>query len=359
MTPDTFPLQAPHLRGPGAAGTAAESGAVASALRGAAAPVLPGTGGPPVRPPAGDAGGSSGDGASGAAPSRFAGATPEALARRRAKGRLLRGVALAATLVGLVVLALLLGQVLVQALPWLRVEMLTEYPSRIPERAGLLAALVGTFWLMVVTAAFAVPVGVGAAVYLEEYARPGRLVRTVSLNIANLAGVPSVIYGVLGLALFVRALGFGASFLAGGLTLGLLVLPVIVIATQEALRAIPVGLREASYAVGATRWQTVRSHLLPAAAPGALTGVILALSRAIGDTAPLLVVGAATFIAFLPSTPLDAFSALPVQIYNWTARPQADFQGLAAAGIVVLMAVLLVMNGLAIWLRSRAERQAR
>lgn len=300
-----------------------------------------------------------GRGPSAPRPSVFARATPEALARRRAKGRLLHGVALAATLVGLVVLALLLGQVLVQALPWLRVELLTEYPSRIPARAGLLAALVGTFWLMVLTAAFAVPVGVGAAVYLEEYARPGRFVRLVSLNIANLAGVPSVIYGVLGLALFVRTLGFGASFVSGGLTLGLLVLPVIVIATQEALRAIPVGLREASYAVGATRWQTVRHHLLPAAAPGALTGVILALSRAIGDTAPLLVVGAATFLAFLPGSPLDAFSALPVQIYNWTARPQADFQGLAAAGIVVLMAVLLTMNGLAIWLRSRAERRAR
>ena len=291
--------------------------------------------------------------------SDYASATPAALAGRRRKGALLRAAAVAAAALGLVVLGILLVQVAVEAAPWLSTGLLTEYTSRIPRRAGILAAIVGTFWLMIVTAAFAVPVGVGAAVYLEEYARPGRLVRTVSLNIANLAGVPSVIYGVLGLALFVRALGFGASFLAGGLTLGLLVLPVIVIATQEALRAIPVGLREASYAVGATRWQTVRSHLLPAAAPGALTGVILALSRAIGDTAPLLVVGAATFIAFLPSTPLDAFSALPVQIYNWTARPQADFQGLAAAGIVVLMAVLLVMNGLAIWLRSRAERQAR
>ena len=293
------------------------------------------------------------------APVRFARATPEAIARRRAKGTRLHAMALAATLVGLVVLAILLVQVAVQAAPWLRFGMLTEYASRLPERAGLLAALVGTFWLMIITAAFAVPVGVGAAVYLEEYARPGRFVRLVSLNIANLAGVPSVIYGVLGLALFVRTLGFGASFLSGGLTLGLLVLPVIVIATQEALRAIPRGLREASYAVGATRWQTVRAHLLPAAAPGALTGVILALSRAIGDTAPLLVVGAATFLAFLPGSPLDAFSALPVQIYNWTARPQADFQGLAAAGIVVLMAVLLAMNGVAIWLRSRAETRAR
>ncbi len=278
------------------------------------------------------------------------------LARRRARGRVLHAAALAATSVGLLVLAALLVQVAVQAAPWLRVELLTEYPSRLASRAGLRAALAGTFWLMLITAAFAVPVGIGAAVYLEEYARPGRLVRLVQLNIANLAGVPSVIYGVLGLAVFVRVFGLGASYLAGGLTLGLLVLPTIVIATQEALRAVPTGLREAAYGVGATRWQTVRHHLLPAAAPGALTGVILALGRAIGDTAPLLVVGAATFLAFLPASPLDPFSALPVQIYNWTARPQADFQGLAAAGIVVLMAVLLAMNGLALWLRHRAER---
>ena len=290
---------------------------------------------------------------------QFAAATPEALARRRRKGSLLHGVAVGATALGLVVLGLLLVQVAVQAAPWLSPHLLTEYTSRIPTRAGLLAALVGTFWLMVITAAFAVPVGVGAAVYLEEYARPGRFVRFVGLNIANLAGVPSVIYGVLGLALFVRAFGFGASFLSGGLTLGLLVLPVIVIATQEALRAIPRGIREASYALGATKWQTVRTHLLPQAAPGALTGVILALSRAIGDTAPLLVVGAATFIAFLPASPFDPFSALPIQIYNWTARPQPDFHGLAAAGIVLLLAVLLVMNGIAIWLRGRAEAAQR
>lgn len=291
--------------------------------------------------------------------SDYASSTPAALAGRRRQGALLRAAAVAATALGLVVLGILLVQVVAEAAPWLRPSFLTEYTSRIPRRAGVLAAIVGTFWLMVVTAAFAVPVGVGAAVYLEEYARPGRWVDLVRLNIANLAGVPSVIYGVLGLAVFVRALAFGASFLSGGLTLGLLVLPVIVVATQEALRAVPRGLREASYALGATRWQTVRTHLLPQAAPGALTGIILALSRAIGETAPLLVVGAATFIAFMPATPLDAFSALPIQIYNWTARPQADFRGLAAAGIVVLLAVLLVMNGIAIWLRNRAEAQSR
>ena len=284
---------------------------------------------------------------------------PAGLVRRRRRGRVLRGLALAATLFGLVALAVLLLQVLVEGVPWLSLDLLTEYPSRIADRAGLKAALVGTFWLMLVTAAVAVPVGVGAAVYLEEYARPGRVLDLIRLNIANLAGVPSVIYGVLGLAVFVRVLGFGASFLSGGITLALLVLPVIVIATQEALRSIPRGVRESAYALGATRWQTVRAHLLPLAAPGALTGVILALSRAIGETAPILVVGAATFLAFLPATPLDAFSALPVQIYNWASRPQDEFRGLAAAGILVLLAVLLVMNGLAIWLRDRAERRGR
>ncbi|WP_412067977.1 phosphate ABC transporter permease PstA [Rubrivirga sp. IMCC43871] len=280
-----------------------------------------------------------------------------ALARRQRRGRVLRGLSLAAVAVGLGTLAALLGQVLVDGLPWLSADLLTEYPSRIAERAGLKAALVGTFWLMLVTATVAVPIGVGAAVYLEEYARPGRGLDLVSVNIANLAGVPSVIYGVLGLAVFVRVLGLGASFLAGGITLALLVLPVIVIATQEALRSIPKGVRESAYALGATRWQVVRAHLLPLAAPGALTGVILALSRAIGETAPILVVGAATFLAFLPATPLDAFSALPVQIYNWASRPQDEFRGLAAAGILVLLAVLLVMNGLALWLRDRAERR--
>ena len=282
---------------------------------------------------------------------------PAGLARRRRRGRILRGLSLAAVVFGLVALAVLLAQVLVEGLPWLSLDLVTEYPSRIAERAGLKAALVGTFWLMLITAAVAVPVGVGAAVYLEEYAEPGPFLRFVSLNIANLAGVPSVIYGVLGLAVFVRVLGLGASYLAGGITLALLVLPVVVIATQEALRAIPRGVRESAYALGATRWQVVRAHLLPLAAPGALTGVILALSRAIGETAPILVVGAATFLAFLPATPLDAFSALPVQIYNWASRPQDEFRGLAAAGILVLLAVLLVMNGVAIWLRDRAERR--
>ena len=284
---------------------------------------------------------------------------PPGLVRRRRRGRVLRALALGATAVGLVVLAVLLVQVLVTGLPWLSADLLFEYPSRIAERAGLKAAIAGTFWLMLITAAVAVQVGVGAAVYLEEYAEPGPFLRLVTLNIANLAGVPSVIYGILGLAVFVRVLGFGASFLSGGITLALLVLPVVVIATQEALRAIPKGVRESAYALGATRWQVVRAHLLPLAAPGALTGVILALSRAIGETAPILVVGAATFLAFLPATPLDAFSALPVQIYNWASRPQEEFEGLAAAGIIVLLAVLLVMNGFAIWLRDRAERRTR
>ena len=280
----------------------------------------------------------------------------EALARRRRWGAVLAGVCFAATLFGLVVLAALLVDVAVQGASWLGWGFLTEYPSRIPQRAGIKSAIAGTFWMMLLTAAVSVPIGVASAVYLEEYARGGWFLRLVQLNIANLAGVPSVLYGILGLAVFVRFAGLGRSLLAGAFTMALLILPVIIISTQEALRAVPRGIRESAYALGATRWQVVRSHLLPIAAPGALTGVILALSRAIGETAPLIMIGALTFIAFLPATPLDPFTVLPIQIFNWTARPQDEFRGLAAAAIVALMLALLLMNGSAILLRNYFEK---
>ena len=279
-----------------------------------------------------------------------------ALARRRRWGAVLAGVCFASTLFGLVVLAALLVDVAVQGASWLGWGFLTEYPSRIPARAGIKSAIAGTFWMMLLTAAVSVPIGVASAVYLEEYARRGWFLRMVQLNIANLAGVPSVLYGILGLAVFVRFAGLGRSLLAGAFTMALLILPVIIISTQEALRAVPRGIRESAYALGATRWQVVRSHLLPIAAPGALTGVILALSRAIGETAPLIMIGALTFIAFLPATPLDPFTVLPIQIFNWTSRPQEEFRGLAAAAIVVLMLALLLMNGSAIMLRNYFER---
>jgi len=208
----------------------------------------------------------------------------------------------------------------------------------------------------VLTALLSVPLGVGAAVYLEEYATPSRATRILEVNLANLAGVPSIIYGMLGLAVFVRSFGMGRSVLAGALTMSLLILPVIVVASREAIRTVPSSLRQAAFALGATRWQAVRHHVLPAALPGILTGVILAMSRAIGETAPLVVVGALAYVAFVPSHPMDDFTVLPIQIFHWASRPQPEFHALAAAGIIVLLAVLLLMNATAVWIRNRARR---
>lgn len=278
------------------------------------------------------------------------------LARRRWLGRILAVVLFGATVFGLLVLTALLVDVVRKGAPWLDWGFLTSYPSRNPEDAGIKSAIVGSFWLMLLTALFSIPVGVGAAIYLEEYAPRGRLLRLIQLNIANLAGIPSVIYGILGLGLFVRFFALGRSVLAGALTMSLLVLPIIVISTQEALRAVPQSIRESAYALGATRWQVISSHLLPIAAPGILTGIILALSRAVGETAPLIMIGALTFIAFLPSSLLDPFTVLPIQIFNWTARPQEAFRRLAAAAIIVLMVFLLLMNLSAILLRNYYER---
>lgn len=280
---------------------------------------------------------------------------PRPIERRRI-GQVLAVVLFFSTTFGLLVLLTLLVDVVQKGLPWLDWQFLTSYPSRNPEEAGIKSAIVGSFWMMLLTALFSVPVGIGAAIYLEEYAPRGWFLRLVQLNIANLAGIPSVIYGILGLGLFVRFFGLGRSLLAGALTMSLLVLPIIVISTQEALRAIPQGIRESAYALGATRWQVVASHLLPIAAPGILTGVILSLSRAMGETAPLIMIGALTFIAFLPSSLLDPFTVLPIQIFNWTARPQEAFRGLAAAAILVLMVFLLLMNLSAILLRNYYER---
>lgn len=278
------------------------------------------------------------------------------LAARQRRGTLLAGLFLAATLLAIVVLAVLLVDVFVKGTPWLSSGFLSNHMSFEPDRAGIRSALAGSLLLMALTTVLAVPLGVGAAVWLEEYAPPGRLLRLVQLNIANLAGVPSVLYGILGLTLFVRLFSLERSLIAGAMTMALLILPVIVISTQEALRAVPQGLRESAYALGATRWQVIRAHLLPVAAPGILTGVILAVSRAIGETAPLLVIGGFVFLAFSPQSLFDPFTALPIQIYNWTGLPQADFRGLAAAAIAVLMALMLLLNGSAIVLRNRFER---
>ncbi|MCA9771968.1 MAG: phosphate ABC transporter permease PstA [Myxococcales bacterium] len=276
--------------------------------------------------------------------------------RRYRVGAIAKAVFFACTLAGLVLLTLLLYSLFRDGGPWLSWGLLENYPSRFPEKAGIKSALWGSVWLIAMTALFAVPLGIGAAIYLEEYAGRSRLNTIIDINIANLAGVPSIVYGILGLALFVRGLGLGRSVLAGALTMSLLVLPVIVIASREALKAVPDSLRQAGYALGATRWQVIRSHVLPAALPGMLTGVILALSRVIGETAPLIMIGALTFVAFTPEGPMDEFTTLPIQIFNWASRPQHDFHSLAAAGILVLLAVLLTMNATAVLLRHRFQK---
>jgi phosphate transport system permease protein len=278
------------------------------------------------------------------------------LARRRALGRAFELVCLGAICIGMLALLVLLVDVARRGLPTLTWDFITSFPSRFPQQAGIKAALVGSLWLIGLTALFALPTGVAAAVWLEEIGRRGRLSQLIEINISNLAGVPSIIYGLLGLGLFVRALQLERSVLAGALTMSLLVLPIIIINTREALRAVPLSQREAAYALGATRSQVVWRVVLPVALPGILTGVILALSRAIGETAPLITIGALTFIAFLPESPLDPFTVLPIQIFNWVSRPQAGFHALAASGIIVLLVVLLSMNALAIYLRDRARR---
>lgn len=260
-------------------------------------------------------------------------------------------------LVALAALAALLVDIVVDGAPRLSWQFLTSYPSRFAESAGILPAIVGSFYVIVLTGLMAVPVGVAAAVYLEEYGAQGRLGRIIEINIANLAGVPSIVYGLLGLGLFVRALSLGRSVVAGAATLALLVLPVVILATREALRAVPKSLREGSYALGATQWQTTQLQVLPAALPGILTGVILALSRAIGETAPLIMVGAVAYVRFVPDSLWSPFTVLPIQIFNWVSRPQAGFAENAAAGIIVLLIMLVLMNGAAILIRDRYQRR--
>ena len=276
--------------------------------------------------------------------------------RSRLSDLALHGLGLGATLLGLLVLAILLADIVRDGLGRLSWDFLSGLPSRHAENAGIFPALAGTVWVIAVTAVLAVPTGIGAAIYLEEYGDRGWWARVIEVNIANLAGVPSVIYGLLALGLFVRTLGLGRSVLAGAATLALLVLPVVILASREALRAVPPSLREASYALGATRWQTVWHQVLPVALPGMITGTILALSRAIGETAPLLAIGALTYVPFAPDGVWSPFTVLPLQVFNWMSRPQEAFLENAAAGIIVLLVLLLGMNGFAAWLRDRCHR---
>ncbi|ANV88036.1 phosphate ABC transporter permease PstA [Picosynechococcus sp. PCC 7117] len=268
-----------------------------------------------------------------------------------------------AVILSIVVLTVLLIDVFFDGLPRLDWKLLTSFPSRRPEDAGLKSALVGTIWLMILTAIITFPIGVGAGIFLEEFSAENTFTKIIEVNINNLAAVPSIIYGLLGLQVFVRLLSpmtGGRSVLAGALTLSLLILPIVIVATREALKAVPDSLRQAGLALGATKWQVVREQIFPLALPGILTGTILALSRAIGETAPLITLGALTFIAFLPSLSLEGlqtpFTALPIQIFNWVSRPQEEFHTVAAAGIIVLMVVLLAMNGTAIFLRNKFQK---
>jgi phosphate transport system permease protein len=273
------------------------------------------------------------------------------------KDLLFRIVALGVLCLALAALGALIWDVVSDGAGRLSWDFIRGFSSRRASQAGIWHALTGSIFVILVTAALAVPVGIAAAIYLEEYGGRSRLARVIEINITNLAAVPSIIYGLLGLALFVRTMALGRSVLAGGATLALLVLPVIILSTREALRAVPKSLREGSFALGATRWQTIWYQVLPVAMPGILTGLILALSRAIGETAPLITIGAVTFVTFAPDSLGSPFTVLPIQIFNWVSRPQVAFHANAAAGIVVLLALLLTMNAVAVWLRDRYQRR--
>jgi len=279
------------------------------------------------------------------------------LKRRRKIENIFRIISLTITWVSVIILLVLLTHVTLQGFQRLNLGFLQNFPSRFPDKAGIKSALYGSIWLISLIFLISVPLGTASAIYLEEYGKKGILGKFIEINIANLAGVPSIAYGILGLAIFVRFIGLGRSVLAGSLTMSLLILPVIIMAAREALRAVPQSVRHGAYALGATRWQTIIHHVLPASTPGILTGVILAMSRAIGETAPLIMIGALTYVAFIPEGPMDSFTALPIQIFNWASRPQAEFQTEAAAGIIVLLGVLLLMNAAAVIIRNYFQRK--
>jgi phosphate transport system permease protein len=295
---------------------------------------------------------------------------PANVSRNKHKDKLFAVVGLASTFVGMLTLAALLGDLMIDGLARLQPHFFTSFPSRFPAQAGILSAWVGTTLVMLVTALTAVPLGVGAGVYLEEYAPKNWFTALIEINIANLAGVPSIVYGLMALGLFVYQFRFGQSILSAGLTLALLILPIVIVATRESIRAVPGSMREAAYALGASKWQTTRDHVLPYSMGGILTGVIIGLSRAIGETAPLITIGALTFIAFLPDPPVQAefpfvsfewlwspFSVMPIQMFNWVSRPQAEFHLNAAATGLVLMVMTLAMNGIAIYFRYRFRKR--
>jgi len=275
---------------------------------------------------------------------------------RKMKNSIFHGVIFCVTLIGIIVLAVLLIDIAIRGVPFLTKTFFINFPSRFANKAGILPGIAGSVYIILLTVLFAVPIGLGTAVYLEEYAKNNRVTKFIKINISNLSGTPSIVYGLLGLAVFVRTLGFGKSILSGALTMSLVVLPIVIVSSQEAIKAVPQHLRHGSYALGATKWQTIRKIVVPAALPGIFTGVILSVSRALGESAPLLMVGAATYVSRLPEGVSSVFTALPLQIYYWMGLPKEEFKNLAAAGIIVLLAILLTANAVTIVLRNKYQR---
>lgn len=277
------------------------------------------------------------------------------LKKRKMLNSIMHGIFLACTLFGVIVLVILMIDILRKGLPWLSLDFLKNFPSRFPRKSGIYPALLGSLWVIFLTALIAFPIGVGTAIYLEEYAEDNKFTEFIKLNIANLAGVPSIIYGMLGLAVFVRLFAMGRTILAASFTMAILILPIIIISSQEAIKSVSSSLKQASYALGTTKWQTVTGVILPYALPGILTGSILAISRALGEAAPLIVVGALAYVSFIPKGPFDQFTVLPIQIFNWAGMPKKEFQDVAAAGIIVLLVILLGINSVAIILRNKYQ----
>jgi phosphate transport system permease protein len=281
------------------------------------------------------------------------------LQKNRLKDKLFKFWGIFCTLIGLVLLTVFIGDILIDGITRIDWSFITNLPSRKAEKSGIYTALIGSIWVLILTAIIAFPVGVAAGIYLEEYGKKNKLAGLLEINISNLAGVPSIIYGLLGLEVFVRIMDLGASVLAGSLTLSLLILPIIIVATREAIKAVPKSIKDASYALGASKWQTIWNQTLPAASGGILTGVILALSRAVGETAPLIVVGALAYVPFAPQNPMDEFSVLPIQIFNWISRPQQGFIENAAAAIIILLLITFIMNGIAVYFRNKWQKKLR
>ena len=277
--------------------------------------------------------------------------------KNRLKDQLFKFWGIGCTLIGLVLLVIFIGGILIDGLSRIDWAFITDLPSRKAEKSGIWTPLMGSIWILVLTAIISFPLSVAAGVYLEEYAKKNRLSALLEINISNLAGVPSIIYGLLGLEVFVRIMNLGASVLAGALTLSLLILPIIIVATREAIKAVPGSIRDASYALGASKWQTIWNQVLPASSGGILTGVILALSRAVGEAAPLIIVGALAYVPFAPQGPLDQFSVLPIQIFNWISRPQQGFIDNAAAAIIILLLITFIMNGIAVYFRNKWQKK--